>query len=211
MEVLRQKMSELEHGNKMLEANYKSESQSERKELIEKLAIEEVKVRDLQGKVYLKENELLDLKNELASLNSRLKDSMARQENQKVELYKSAKKDEDHTMDVEYLKDELQRAIDTNKKLNETIKQLEDEAARKERQSIEADLRMKEKVDELQRNASENNRADIIRLQDEISSLKNEIEREKNEHEKILQEKESQKQKQKAEWADVRILLFIIA
>lgn len=188
----------------MLEENYKSASQGERKEILEKLAVAEVKMNEAQSQVTLKDDEIQTLKKEIDNLRERVKIAYAEKDMQTADLEQKlatvqATKDEEKSAGDNQWQEELQNEHAKNEKLTETIKILEEEIKKKEQDAVENENQWKARF------ADMDNQLQNYEGQDRASQgdAKKELDEQKMEYERMLQEKEAQRQKQKNEWAEV--------
>ena len=197
-------MGELEHQNKMLEANYKSTSQGERKELLDRVALAEVKAGDLQSHLNLKDDEIATLKKEIDSLRERVrtayaeKDRQAEDLNQQIQRLQSVKT-QDKQLGEAYWRQELEKEQAISRQLSETIKSLEKEAVARQNEFTELEAKWKARVAETEKSSQ---KKDTTQAQSQ-EELRKEMESQRAEYERLLQEKEQQSQKQKNEWAEV--------
>ena len=195
MNVLRKKIEELEYQNRILNQNYKSSTQEEKQKLLEKIALSEVRANEAISQLNEKDNEILILKKDLASLNLQLKN--ANSEKRKLSLEMSAQLENSR---LEFsrinnegqLKQELNQAKNTIHKLEDVIKTLERDFSlkAKEAQTMENNLRQQ---------------AEKLRVKDD----RQELIQQKMEYEKIISEKEELRLLQKNEWSEVIYLIII--
>ena len=210
MEGLRRKIAELEHQNKMLEENYKSTSQGERQELLEKLAVAEVRANDCSAQVNLKDDEIVTLKKEIDSLRERLQTAYSEKDKQVEEIENKmftmqSASEKDKQLGESYFKEELLRAQTANSKLGETVHELEREVEARKNEAITAETSWRQRLSEMEKSLSQYENEHRL-SQGEFSK---EMDDQKLEYERMLQEKEQQRQKQKNEWAEVRFFIKI--
>lgn len=198
METLRRKIAELEHSNKILEENYKSASQSEKKEILEKLAISEVKEAEFQNQLNLKDDEIQTLKKEIDDLRERIRVAYNEKEIQAEELESKiasfqAGKDEELRQGEAYWKEELLRSQASCEKLTQDVKFLEGKLQAAMLDARQNENAQKIRIADLERDLQKMPRQDIAK----------DYEAKLIEYERILQDKEAQRQKQKNEWAEI--------
>jgi hypothetical protein len=190
----------------MLEENYKSASLTEKKELIEKIALSEVKSNELVSQLNLKDDEIATLKKEIDELRERVKAAYVEKDQQEEESEKKIAtilegKDDEKKEGEEYWNEELRKAQANADHLAETVKMLEGELDKKQAELIENDNNWKSRQIEME--------ARIHKLESEghvsQEGVFKDFEAQKAEYERILQEKEAQRQKQKNEWAEVSL------
>ncbi len=199
--MLKRKIEELEYQNKMLQENYKSSAQGEKQELLEKLALAEVRANDATGQLGIKDDEIMTLKKEIDNLRERVqetymeKDKMAAEMDEKLQEAK-AEIAAGKSSNEAYLREELDRAHDSIEKLEETVKALEGELDQKSKEARDTEAALKREIEAFKKAGQK------VSPQREVEAMKMEYERQ-------LQEKEQQRQKQKNEWAEVCFRTFI--
>ena len=206
MDLLRRKIAELEHQNRILEENYKSSAQGERQELLEKVAISEVKVNEASNQISLRDDEIFTLKKEIDSLRERVqlayteKEKQVEEMEQRIQIVQN-ETEEDKRMGETYLKEELRKSHEMNERLSATVRTLETQLAQSKKSASDMEAVMRNRLDEAERGISKYESEHRL-TQDEF---KKEVEEQKVEYERLLQEKEQQRQKQKNEWAEVQV------
>ena len=193
--MLKKRVEEAEYQKRVLEENYKSSSQGERQELLEKAALAEVRANDALGQIAIKDDEIATLKKEIDNLRERVqeayteKDKLANEMDQKLQEAQ-VEGESGKSISEEYAK-ELTQANDTIQKLEGTVKAIEAELNDRIKDSQENEAALQKQIQELKEQ----------RLSQDGSTK--ELEEQKNEYENLLKEKEQQRQKQKNEWAEV--------
>ncbi len=201
LDVLRRKIAELEHQNRMLEENYKSSAQGERQEVLQKLAAAEVRANEAENQLAMKDDEVGTLRKEIDDLRERVRVAYTEKDQQAEELQKrvvlaQSESDESKRVGEGYWKVELQRSQEENQKLAGTVRQLEAEVERCRKESEGRLATERKRITELE--------SGIHRYESEHKEgSKKDLEEQKAEYERLLQEKEQQRLKQKNEWAEV--------
>jgi len=196
MNLLKRKVEETEYQNRVLQENYKSSSQGEKQEMLEKLALAEVRANDALGQLSIKDDEIATLKMEIDNLRTRVQDAFAEKEKMASELDKRMQEVHNEgeaakSANEIYLKEELAHANATIAKLEDAVKSLQSELELKTKSAEASEKTLKRQLESLK---------DTKTSED---ASRKEFEAQKAEYEKLLQEKEAQRQKQKNEWAEI--------
>ena len=74
MNVLKNKITELEYQNKVLNENYKSSSQGDKQNFLERLSLSEVRASDAMKQLAVKDDEINSLQREINRLRGRVQE-----------------------------------------------------------------------------------------------------------------------------------------